>query len=255
MLVEQLVSLVAPTSVQADQYRALRHTVERLHRDGGLQVLAVTSPCAGEGKTLTTLNLAGSLAQSPRSRVLVVDADLHRPSVGEYLGIAPPYPAGLSDVLVQDDFDLARSVHRIDSLNLSVLPTAVCQTGAYELLNSHRFETLLKEARRSFDYVLVDTPPAVPLPDCRVLGRWVDGFLIVVAAHKTPRKLLAEALNLVDPAKIIGMVFNGDDRPAAPYSSYYGYYGYRDDPARPSAARPRWWRRKTQGGALSGTRS
>ena len=78
---EQLVSLVAPTSVQADQYRGLRHSIERMHRDAGLQVLAVTSPGAGEGKTVTTLNLAGSLAQSPQTRVLVIDADLHRPSV------------------------------------------------------------------------------------------------------------------------------------------------------------------------------
>jgi Mrp family chromosome partitioning ATPase len=79
---EQLVSLVAPSSVEADQYRALRHTIERLHRDAALQVIAVTSPGAGEGKTVTTLNLAASLAQSPATRVLVIDADLHRPFCG-----------------------------------------------------------------------------------------------------------------------------------------------------------------------------
>jgi capsular exopolysaccharide synthesis family protein len=249
-LAEQLVSLVAPASVEADQYRGLRHTVEQMHRDVGLQVLAVTSPGAGEGKTITTLNLAGSLAQAPRARVLVIDADLHRPSVGEYLGIDRPHSPGLAEAIVNEDDALSRSIRRIDSLNLSVLLAGDCQSGAYELLNAPRLEALLKDARGHFDYVLIDTPPVVPLPDCRLLGQWVDGFLVVVAAHKTPRRALAEALNLLDSAKVIGTVFNGDDRPLAPYSAYYGHYGYRDDPSRQAGGQPHWWRRsrKTQGG-------
>ena len=76
----------SPASLEADQYRSLRHLVERLNRDSGLHVFAVTSPGSGDGKTVTTLNLAGSLAQSRDTRVLVIDADLHRPSVAEYLG-------------------------------------------------------------------------------------------------------------------------------------------------------------------------
>ena len=83
----------------------------------------------------------------------------------------------------------------------------------------------MKEARRHYDWLVIDTPPVVPLPDCRLIERWVDGFLVVVAAHKTPRKLLAETLNLLDPAKVVGLVFNADDRPV---SGYYGYYGYGD---------------------------
>jgi len=242
-LAEQLVSLVAPTSVQADQYRGLRHTVERMHRDRGLQVLAVTSPGAGEGKTITTLNLAGSLAQSPQTRVLVIDADLHRPSVGEYLGIDPPHAPGLSDAILNEDRGLDWSIRQIDAFNLSVILAGSSQPGAYELLNSPRLEVLLNDARSRFDYVLIDTPPVVPLPDSRLLTRWVDAFLLVVAAHKTPRRALAEALNLLDHAKIIGTVFNGDDRPVSPYSSYYSYYGHRDDPSRPSDGLSRWWRR------------
>jgi Mrp family chromosome partitioning ATPase len=97
-------------------------------------------------------------------------------------------------------------------------------------------EALLVEARRQYDYVFIDTPPIVPFADARLLGRWTDGCLVIVAAHKTPRKLLAEALNLVDPAKLIGVVLNGDDQPL---SGHYGYY-YS------SHTRPRradWWRR------------
>src|SRR5439155_8548833 len=91
----------------------------------------------------------------------------------------------------------------------------------YELLHSLRLETLLTEARRQFDCVLIDTPPIVAVPDGRLIGRWVDGFLIIVAAHRTPRRLVAEALDMLDPTKIVGIVFNGDVRPL---SDRYGYY-------------------------------
>jgi len=234
---EQLVSLLAPASVEADQYRGLRHTIERLHRESNLQVLAVTSPGAGEGKTVTTLNLAASLAQSPDTRVLVIDADLHRPSVGAYLGINSNSP-GLAEAILSDSPGLEDSIRHVEPFNLSVVLAGDVESGAYELLNSPRMESLLKDARNSYDYILVDTPPVVPLPDSRLLTRWVDGFLIVVAAHKTPRKALGEALSLIDSAKTIGMVFNGDDRPLSPYSSYYGYYGRRDESGQPRGTQP-----------------
>ena len=95
-------------------------------------------------------------------------------------------------------------MRRFDRLNLSVLPAGTAETSTYELLTSPRLEALLAEARAHYDYVLIDTPPLVLVPDCRLIGRWVDGFLVVVAAHKTPRRLLAEGLNLLDPAKVLG---------------------------------------------------
>ena len=222
---EQLVSLVAPASMEADQYRGLRHTIERMHGETGLQMLAITSPGPGDGKSVTTLNLAGSLAQSPETRVLVVDADLHRPSVGKYLGIDEPDAPGLVDLILNEDLSLAGIVRRLDALNLSVMLPGVCRSGAYELLNSPRLAARLKEARSSFDYVLIDTPPLLPLPDCRLIGQWVDGFIILVTAHRTPRKALADALAMLDSNKVLGTVFNGDDRPLAPYGGYYGNYG------------------------------
>jgi Mrp family chromosome partitioning ATPase len=73
-------------------------------------------------------------------------------------------------------------------------------------------------ARQHYDYVILDTPPLVGVQDCRVIARWIDGLLIVVAAHRTPRRLVEEALSVVDSAKMIGLVFNGDD----PLLSLYG---------------------------------
>jgi len=242
-LVEELVSFLSPASLEADQYRTLRQLVERLRRESAFQVLAVTSATPGDGKTITTLNLAGSLVQSPNTRVLVIDADLHRPAVAGYLGLGDARTHGLAETILHDDYSLGRAVRHLEPLNLSVLLSGDGHMAPYELLASPRLEGLLAEARRRYDYVLIDTPPVVPLADCRLLGRWVDGFIVVVAAHKTPRKLLVEALKLLDPEKVVGVVFNGDDRPLSPY---YGYYGYSDSertpsrsPARPSS----WWRR------------
>ncbi len=233
----EIVSLVAPGSYAADQYRTLRHAVDRLRLDNGLKVLAVTSPGPGDGKSITALNLAGALAQSLDARILVVDADLRRPSVAHYLGLDGLHTPGLVEAISDPRLELRHVVRRFDGFNLSVLPAGTPQNAPYELLISSRMEQLLTEARRVYDCVLIDTPPLVPFPDCRILGRWADRFLVIVAAHKTPRKLLAEALNLLDPAKVVGVVFNGDDRPL---SGHYGYYRYYNSPSRDRHA---WWRR------------
>ena len=219
--VEELVSFNAPSSLEADQYRMLRHAVERLHSDEGYRVFGVTSAAAGDGKSITTLNLGGSLAQSRGSRVLIICADLHRETVPQYLGLKAVGTPGLADAIVHDDYRLSQVVHRLDAFNIDIVAGGNVQARPYELLSSRRLQVLLDEARRDYDYVLIDTPPVAPLADCRLLGRWVDGFIVVVAANKTPRKLLAEALRVLEPAKLLGVVFNGDDSPLSPY---YGYY-------------------------------
>jgi capsular exopolysaccharide synthesis family protein len=220
---EQLVSLIAPHSIAADQYRALRHTIESLRKNSGVHAIAVTSPSPGDGKTVTTLNLAGALAQGQDARVLVVDADLRKPSVAAYLALDGLRSPGLSDALRDSRYELHQIVRHLKGFNLWVAPAGPPELTPYELLSSNRFDVLLRQARRDFDCVLVDTPPSLLMPDCRLIERWVDGFLMVVAAHKTPRKLVAEALSHLDPAKMLGVVFNADDQPT---SSYYGYYGY-----------------------------
>ena len=95
----------------------------------------------------------------------------------------------------------------------------------HELFRSQRLEALLKEAREQYDYVVLDTPPLGPVSDCALLARWIDGVLVVVAAHRTSRKLLEEALNLLDGASVLGIIFNGDDRPFLKYRRHY-YRGY-----------------------------
>lgn len=223
-----LVSLSAPASFESEQYRALRARLESRQEGKALQVVAVTSSTVGDGKTTTAINLAGALAQSREARVLLLDADLRRPSVDSQLGWGGP---GLADVILDTDRALLSTIRHLPPLNLSVITAGRRPEAPYEALKSARLGTLFDELRRHYDYIVVDTPPLIPVPDCRLIARWVDGFLMVVAAHRTPRKLFEEGLSLLDSARVIGLVFNGADRP---YSRYYGRYHAYGHPSRQS---------------------
>jgi Mrp family chromosome partitioning ATPase len=117
-----------------------------------------------------------------------------------------------------------------------VLPAGRTTTLPYELLQSPRLRALIEEARSEYDHVVLDTPPFLVVPDSRLLEAWVDGFLIVVAANKTPRRLVVETLNEMDPAKALGLVFNRDEHPLSGYYRYY-YSHYHTE------AKPSFWRR------------
>jgi Mrp family chromosome partitioning ATPase len=167
--------------------------------------------------------------------------------VARYLGINDRRRAGLADVLRDPDHRLDAVVHRLDAFNLSVLPAGVCEIAPYELLDSPRLDALLSEARRDYDWVIVDTPPFVPLPDCRLIERSVDAFVLVVAANKTPRDMVVEAATQLDPDKVIAVVFNADDRRASGYDAYYGYYGSHATQSPQSSRRAVEWRRPFTG--------
>jgi capsular exopolysaccharide synthesis family protein len=222
---DHLVSLVAPAAFEAEQYRALRHTIEQLHKTRDLRIVAVSSPGVGEGKSITAINLAGALAQAPDARVLLVDADLRRPSLAGLLALGGSDGPGLVNAILDSTLTLEQVARPRPPFNLSVIPAGQAPPSPYEVLKSPRLGELLEEARRRYDYIVLDAPPLCPVQDCRVIAHWVDGFLLVVAAHHTPRRLVEEALNVVERSKVLGLVFNGDDNPPSGYSGYYGYYG------------------------------
>src|SRR5262249_36309650 len=196
-LEDQLRRRPALTSFEADQYRALRHTIEQLRRSVELSIVAVSSPGAADSKTTTAINLAGALAQAPDARVLLVDADLRAGALAVRLGLDDA-ERGLVDVILDPTLSLSTILHVRPHLNLSVLTAGRLPAAPYEVLKSPRLGELLAEARGRFDYIVLDTPPLVSVPDCRVIGKWVDGFLIVVTAHRTGRKLLEEALKVTE---------------------------------------------------------
>jgi capsular exopolysaccharide synthesis family protein len=219
---ERLVSLLQPQSIEAEQYRMLRHRVEQRRRETGAAVFAVTSATGGEGKTTTAINLAGSLAQAHDARILLVDADLRRPSIAPMLGCGHGGVPGLTEAIRHGTTLLGDVVRVRQRFNLHFVPAGALTAPPYELLKSPRFGELLSEARRAYDYVIVDTPPVVPCPDYALVEKCVDAGLLVVTAHRTNRRLLEQALQAVDVSKLLGIVFNEDDS----VTSRYHYGGY-----------------------------
>jgi capsular exopolysaccharide synthesis family protein len=213
-----LVSLHQPTSLAAEQYRNLRHIIEH---DASLQVVAVTSPRLGDGKTTSATNLAGALAQSPGARVILIDADLRRPEVARFMGVAARHGKGLVDLLADRRLPFEAAVLQCEPYNLAVMRAGEPPPNPYELLKSPRLEWVLNEARHRYHFVILDTPPVVPLPDCRLLGAKVDGFVIIVAADRTPRRFLQESLETLEGTKIVGIVFNQEERATFDYDPYY----------------------------------
>jgi capsular exopolysaccharide synthesis family protein len=222
---DHLVSLVAPAAFEAEQYRALRYTVEQLQKARDLRVVAVSSPGVGDGKSTTAINLAGALAQAPEARVLLVDADLRRPSVARLLALGGSDGPGLVNAILDPSVTLEKVARPRPPFNLSVIEAGQVPPSPYEVLKSPRLGELFEQARRCYDYIVVDAPPLCPVQDCRVIAHWVDGFLLVVAAHHTPRRLVEEALNVVERGKMLGFVFNGDDQPPSRFYGNYSYYG------------------------------
>ena len=225
---EHFVSLTAPDTFAAERYQGLRLQLERMRQRDGKKVFAITSPGAGDGKTVTSVNLAGVLAREHDARVILIDADLRRPTVGVKFGIEPG-TAGLADLIAGSTRPLRDLVQRPTPSHFDVLPAGASSTSIQELFRSPRLGRVLDEARAQYDFVLLDTPPLVPVFDAAVLARAVDGVIVVVAADRTPRKMLAAALELLDPASVAGIVFNADNSPLFGYNSsaYRPYFTSR----------------------------
>jgi capsular exopolysaccharide synthesis family protein len=221
-LANKLVSLTNPASFAAEQYQNLRLKIERVRQTRDLRVIAVTSPGASDGKTVTSINLAGALARGAASRVLLIDADLRRPEIANQLSLGEE-SIGFAD-LITGNVALRDAIRPLDGHNVDVITAGAAAGPIHEVFRSERLPQFLSELRNRYDYVILDTPPLMPVVDSALLSRVVDGVLVVVAANKTPRKLLEEALNELDAAKVLGIVFNNDDRPMYGYDAAYRRY-------------------------------
>lgn len=221
----RLVTLTAPDTFAAERYQGLRLKIEQLSQRQAMKVIAITSPGAGDGKTVTSINLAGVLGRDSSHRVLLIDADLRRSSVSAQLGLETATP-GLADLIARSPKPLSALIKHPEICGFDLLPAGSSAMSVQSLFRSDRFGAILEEARGLYDYVILDTPPLAPVFDAAVLARAVDGVIVVVAADKTPRRLLAVALDLLDPAKVVGIVFNNDNSPLFGYhtSAYKPYF-------------------------------
>lgn len=205
-----LVCLLEPSSEHAESYYRLRYGLEKRRVEDSALVVGVTSPSPGDGKTLTGINLAGALAKDSGARVLLLDLDLRRggDGVSEYLDMRSKQERGIVDWIRETDGDETPHTHFLRRFNLHVVTAGSNPELPYELLKSSRLDELVRRARREFDFVIIDAPQILDLPDTELIARLVDGFLIVVKADRTRQRRLEEALNLMTEDKVLGLVFN-----------------------------------------------
>jgi len=186
-----------PQSAVAEQYRTFRTNLIAMNSGGAPRALAITSTIKGEGKSVTTANLALALAELPDTRVLVVDADLRAPIQAEFFGV--PREPGLADLML-DFAPLDQVIVRTTAPGLSLLPAGRAVRNPSELLGSARMGDLVSALKAEFNYILFDSPPALPFADAAVLGHRLDGVLFVVRMEKTPRAQASRALELLRSA-------------------------------------------------------
>lgn len=220
--VERIVGHTDPSSYGANRFRLLRVYLGNLWRDGTLRTLLVTSPVPQDGKTTVSLNLATTLSEHGAKKVLLVDADLHRRSVGEHLGLDAHI--GLTECLL-DGLDPRSAIQRVEPLGWYYLAAGKRElSNPTDLLRAPEISQLLRRLSSDFDWVLIDSPPVLPLTDALILAQAVDGVLLVARAGQTPSKAIEDTIGLVGQKRILGMVLNGVEETDHPYSKYDNYY-------------------------------
>ena len=209
--------------IMSEEYRRAAAALHHAQMAHGTRVLMVTSACPGEGKTLTSANLALTLSQSYERRVLLIDADLRKPALHNLFDVENV--AGLVDALRAGAANIERPVPVLQvTPRLQLLLSGGVPRDPMSLLTSDALRALLKDSAEVFDWVIVDTPPAAFLPDCKLLSSLVDAALLVVRAFVTPYPLVQQVVDAVGHDKVLGVVLNHAEH--APNGSYYYDYAY-----------------------------
>jgi capsular exopolysaccharide synthesis family protein len=209
-----------------EQYRKLAATLHHAQLDRTVKVVMIASALPGEGKTLTSTNLALTLSQSYRRRTLIIDADLRRPSVHHVFGL--PHLPGLTEGLAAEDEQMPALAQLAPELWL--LPGGSPNQDPMSGLTSNRMRRLITDAARQYDWVIIDTPPVGLMPDGNLLAAMVDAVVLVVAAGHTPCRLVQGAVETLGRERIIGVVLNrAAQNTVMSESGYYYGYGYGAD--------------------------
>ena len=217
-----------------EQFRKMAATLHQMQLDRGIRTVMVASALAGEGKTLTALNLALTLSESYRRRVLLIDADLRRPALHTLLHVSNA--SGLTDTLHHDQTDRRATVFEVGP-RLALLPAGRPSADPMSLVTSGRMRSLLSSAGQQFEWVVLDTPPVLMLPDAHLLADMVDVALVIAEAGRTPAHLVLKAIEMVGRERVAGVVLNRTDRKEVAATFGYGYsseYAARY-PGRPAA--------------------
>lgn len=217
-----LVALTDPNSLGAEKFRALVTRLDHLRNQRELRSFQVTSSVIDEGKTLVAGNIAVTLAKYSGCKTLLVEGDLHRPSLAKLLGQGEL--AGLNHWWSNRDQELGRFVQRLNGMPLWFLPAGRPFDQPSEMLRSERFQKAFRQLVSQFEWIVVDSTPMLPIVDVNLWSRLVDGTLLVVREGLAPVKALKRGLQALDHPKLIGVVIN--EATEFDHVNYEGkYYG------------------------------
>jgi capsular exopolysaccharide synthesis family protein len=215
-----------PRSAGADRFRFLRMCLRELWNTGKLKTLQITSALPQDGKSTVAMNLATALAERGKRSVLLIEADLHRPTLTEQLGIQER--EGLADCL-EGTLNPVSTLRRLEPLGWYLLPAGQPRSNPTELLQTDAFARVLQRLSGSFDWILIDSPPVIPLTDALSIARQANATLMVAREGRTPRGAIEKSIAMLGKQRVLGIVLNAVDGLDKMYSGYYGYNGYSGD--------------------------
>ncbi|GIN58823.1 protein-tyrosine kinase [Lederbergia ruris] len=216
----KLVAKANPKSPISEQYRTIRTNIEFSAVDEEIRTLMVTSSGPAEGKSTTTANLAVVFAQQGK-KVLIVDADMRKPTVHYTFGVTNT--TGLTNVLTRQA-TLEAAARSTDIENLNVLPSGPIPPNPAELLGSKGMQIFFEKAKERYDLIIFDTPPVLAVTDAQILANKCDGTVLVVASGKTELESAQKTKELLSAAqaKLLGVVLNNKKMEKTDYYYYYG---------------------------------
>lgn len=216
----RLFCLTQRDSLGAEKFRFLGVRLRQLQQNRTLKRILVTSTIPEEGKSTISANLACTLARKRQQKVLLLDGDLRRPSLNRLLGLN--HLKGLSEYL-QGAAAAQEPIYRLEEPGFWFIPAGTPPENPLDLMNSTRYNVLLQRLSEWFDWIVIDTPPVLPLADTSVWSKTADGILLVTREGTTRKRQLQRGLAALDTTKLLGVVINSTH--STEHDNYYQHYG------------------------------
>jgi capsular exopolysaccharide synthesis family protein len=221
------VSVGEEESLGAEKFRFLAVRLRQLRQTRPLKKVLITSTIPQEGKSTVAANLACTLARRKQHKTLLIEGDLRRPTVAQKFGLGRV--PGLSEWLRGESETM--NIYRLEALGLWVLPAGSAPENPLELMQSGKLSPTMEQLTAWFDWIIIDSPPVLPLADTSIWARLADGILLVTRKGITEKQQLQRGLEALEPAKLLGALVNGSTDAA--HSDYYQRYGPAASPTLP----------------------